>query len=263
MSGAELAARTPAEVEDDRAYTRLMRQASLFAKMPGLPPAVQDKPEAIAAMMASLNGWGLPITLPGLYLFDWIEGKAVPSAQLYAALAHRQRYRVEPVVRTAEKAVARVVGPDGNAVEVEFSLKDAMDAHRLDEWVEQWGENRDTHKRFKAATWILRVNGQATEGEPPGWAKEEEQKGRVKRYDAWWNYRTDMLWKSALKRAIRIACPDVLLGGSADYDHAPPVRYEPALRSLGYTEPVDVEASTVADPVPAPADPDDLGRPFE
>jgi hypothetical protein len=271
VSAGELERRSVAELEEDRAFAHLMRTANLYARIPGLRKELQDKPEAVAGIMLSLQAYGLAVTLPGLNLFDWIEGQAVPSGQLYQGLAHMAGYQLIPVARTAERAVARIVGPDGSSIEVEFNLADAKAAHRLDEWVENWSQTT-TGKNFKT-TWILRVNGVATEGDAPAWALEEERKGKVKRFDAWWNYRTDMLWKSAARRAIRIACPHVLIGGGTDVAHVPPVRHEQALGALGYQRPVvDVDAVRVppevhdAEPEASAHDPANLfdeGRPFE
>jgi hypothetical protein len=217
---------SPGELElvyDDRAFDRLMRLANIYAKVPGLKREIADKPEAVAAIMLSLRAYGLAITLPGLNAaFDWIEGRAEPSAQLYQALARAHGCTLTPVVRTAERAVARLSPPDGgDAIEVEFTLADAVDAGRRDEWVDDWGETRDG-KRYKRATWVIRRNGQPTEGDPPAWVAAEVAAGKTKRFDAWWNWPADMVWKSAAKRAAKIVIPHIILGADADQGFALP-----------------------------------------
>jgi hypothetical protein len=247
---------------DEAAYNRMMREARVLANVPGLRPEIQGKTDAIAAIMISLQGWGLPITLPGVNMaFDWIEGQATPTTQLYQALARRAGYQLVPVVRTAERAVARIVGNPEGPVEIEFTLDDAIRAGRLNEWVDLW--RKEDGKWHKDATWVVRINGEPTEGDLPGWAKEQVDKGRVKRFDAWWNYRTDMLWKSAAKRAIKLACPHVLLGGAAplqEFDHG--FAQVPAQAWPPQVARPPAPAAVPAAPPPAYG-PDDPERPFE
>ncbi len=227
--------RSPAEVEDDRAYVRLVRTAKVMSQISGLRKELQDKPDAVLAVCFSLQGYGLAITLPGINnSFDWIEGQLVPTTQLYLALAAMNGYQVVPVVRTAERAVARLVGGPEGPVDVEFTVADAINARRLDEWVEQWSATREG-KRYKAATWVIKVNGQPTEGQPPAWVADEVNNGRVKRYEAWWSWRVDMMFKSAAKRAVRLAAPHLLLGGS-DYQHPPARVPRPAAAIIEATE---------------------------
>jgi hypothetical protein len=217
--------------EAEREYERMMIRARTYTKVAGLKKEIATNPDAVVAIMWTLTDYGLQPTIPAVNMaFDWIEGRAEPSAMLYVAVARQHGYQVEPVVRTNEKAVARVSSlrvANFRPIEVEFTLKDAADSHRLDEWVERWQESRQG--RNYPQRQVVMVNGRPVEN-LPDWAANLMNSGQVKRYDAWWNYRTDMLWKSAAKRAVKVACPHVLLGGSdgeADWQ-APPGRFEPS-----------------------------------
>ena len=215
---------------DERSFELLMRRARLFAHIPGLKKEIQGDAEAVAGIMLSLQGYGLAVTLPSINSsFDWIEGRAEPSALLYQALARHHGYYLEPRIRTAELAVVHVSRPsDPHDVpaQVSFTLDDAVRAHRLDEWVEVWRSHigDDGRKRNHKIVVTVAVNGQPvadlvdSHGQAVPEAAALRDSGQVKRFDAWWNYRTDMLWKSAAKRAVKIVAPNVLLGGG-DFDH--------------------------------------------
>lgn len=222
--------------EDERALARLMARARLFASVPGLRKEIAGKPDAVAGIMLSLEGYGIAATLPAINnSFDWIQGQAVLSSQTYQALARMNGYSLVPLERTATRATARIEAVGVPPVEVTFTIDDAIAAGRLDEWVEQTvrdGQWRDGNPRYKVvAKFMISVNGVPNGEEPPEWVAAEVAAGRVKRFDAWWNYRTDMLWKSAAKRAVKIAAPHVVLGDVADHgasfppavqDSAPP-----------------------------------------
>ena len=207
-----------------------MRRARLFARVPGLKAEIRDNPEAVAGIMLSLQGYGLAVTLPAINAsFDWIEGRAEPTAMFYQALAHHHGYRIDPRISTAELAVAHITRPsDPHDVpaQVSFTLDDAIRAHRLDEWVEVWRSHigDDGKKRNYKTVVTVAVNGEPvaelvdSHGQPVPEAAALRDSGQVKRFDAWWNYRTDMLWKSAAKRAVKIVAPHLLLGGG-DFDH--------------------------------------------
>lgn len=211
MTGAELALHG----DDERALAHLMARARIISKMPGLKKELAGNADAVAAVMISLEGYGLPTTAQGINTaFDWIEGKAEMSAQTYQALAHKNGYDIIPVVRTAERAVARVERAGRPPIEVEFTLDDARRAHRLDEWVEEWKQENGGWK--KKGSLVVRIDGDPVNEPWPDWAARLVHAGRIKRYDAWWNYRTDMMWKSAAKRAVKLAAPHLLLGVTED-----------------------------------------------
>lgn len=222
MTGSDLALHG----DDERALAHLMARARIISKMPGLKKELIGNPDAVAAVMISLEGYGLPTTAQGINTaFDWIEGKAEMSAQTYQALAHKNGYDIIPLVRTAERAVARVERAGRPPIDVEFTLDDARRAHRLDEWVEEWKQENGSWR--KKGSMVVRVDGEPVNQPWPDWAARLVQAGRVKRYDAWWNYRTDMLWKSAAKRAVKLAAPHVLLGVTSD-ESAHETVWEPA-----------------------------------
>ncbi len=220
---------SPALVDDERVFEAIMRRARVFCRVPGLKKEIQGNAEATAGIMLSLQGYGLDITIPGINMaFDWIQGRAEPSAMFYQAVARQHGYILEPRVRTADLAVAHVVDRDGGSpIEVEFNVSDAIAAHRLDAWVEQWKKvtGRDNKTYNVPETFVIRVNGQPLTWQGditvpvpdplPEWVEEKIATNQVKVYTAWWDYRTDMMWKSAAKRAVKLACPHVLLGGDA------------------------------------------------
>lgn len=213
MTGTELAVHG----EDDRALDRLMARAKIIAKVPGLRKEIADKPEAVAGIMLSLEGYGLPTTIPGINnSFDWIDGQAVLSAHAYQALAARAGYQIIPVERSSERAVARVRHGNDEPVVVEYTIAEAKASRRLDEWVENWQTTKDGKKY--AVRFVFRVDGEKVHEPWPEWVEKLIREQRVKRYEAWWSYRTDMLWKSAAKRAIKVACPHVLLGAESSDD---------------------------------------------
>jgi hypothetical protein len=208
----------------DREFARMMAEARLFAKMPGLKKEIAGNPDAVAGIALSLRAYGMAVTLPAINsAFDWIEGRAEPSALFYQALAFHNGYKIRPVERTAERAVALIVAPDGEETTIEFTTEDAINAHRLDEWVEDYvdtGEKyRDSGRPVKKKVVVaISVDGNPV-ADLPEWAEAKRTvQAEVKRYDAWWNYRTDMMWKSAAKRAVKVAAPHLLLG--SDSDHA-------------------------------------------
>lgn len=208
----------PALADDERYFEAIMRRAKVMARVPGLKPEIIGNAEAVAGIMLSLTGYGLAVTIPGINMaFDWIEGRAEPSALLYQAVARTHGYHIDPRIRTDELAVAHVSGPglDGGGIEVEFTLAEAKRAHRLDEWIEHWEQGSDKKWHKVGPNLIIAIDGERVAEDPlPDWAEAEIGRRGLKRYEAWWSYRTDMLWKSAAKRAIKIACPHVLLGGN-------------------------------------------------
>jgi hypothetical protein len=226
---------------DERAFDRMMVKAKVFARFPGLPEQIAENPEAVAGIMLSLQAYGMQPNLPAIKgAFHWIEGKAEPSARLYTALAYHYHYDLKPLVRERDRAVARIRTPDGDESDWEYNLEDAIAAHRLDEWVEQWEKQGDKWK--KKATLVIRVNGQDVVDQLPDWAENQIRDGRVKRYDAWWNYRRDMMWKSAAKRAIDGKASHLLLGaGSWLAEDRLPER-----RDFIDVEPVEVKRSPPA-----------------
>ncbi len=149
-------------------------------------------------------------------------------------------YRIQPRIRTGDLAVAVIScpsDPHDEPAQVSYTLAEAIASHRLDAWVERWrtvkakAKNGNYYDRNIKDTFVIRVNGQPATWngdlqvplpDPlPDWVAEQIDLLQVKRYEAWWTYRADMMWKSAAKRAVKIACPHVLLGGG-DFDHEPP-----------------------------------------
>jgi hypothetical protein len=234
--------------------------------MPGLKKELAGNPEACAAVMMSLEGYGLPTTAPAVNdSFDWIEGKATLTAQAYQALAHKNGYDIIPVVRNAERAVARIERPGRPPIEVEFTLDDAKRARRLDEWVERWTQQNG---RNRCERFVIGVDGQRRNIDFPDWVKAQISAGQVKRFDAWWNYRTDMIWKSAAKRAVKLAAPHLLLGVTEETDHetvweppAPERETEPEVEFIDAELVTDPEDDDIEDAELVEDPPDSTPRP--
>lgn len=264
--------------DDQRALNRLMARARIIANVPGLKRDIAGNVDAIAGIMLSLEAYGLPTTITGINSsFDWIEGQATPSAQLYQVLARRAGWELRTLEETDRAVTIEATKPGQKPVRVTFKLDQAQASHKLDEWVEQW-QTSQQGKRY-ATRYIIRVNGEAVNEPWPDWVKKEVDRGYIKRFDAWWNYRPDMIWKSAAKRAVKRACPEVLLGDfggddtgfspSADPPNgamgdpwtAPSVRHETEGQGSspagGETHPDDdnITDAEVVDEVPRPASP--------
>jgi hypothetical protein len=231
---------------DERAFALLERKAKVFSKVPGLKREIQGNAEAVLGICLSLQGYGLPITLPGVNMaFDWIQGEATPSARLWQVLSKRAGYDLDPVEESPARTAIRITElATGSSAVFEYTLQNAMDAGRLDEWVEIWRESGGANSKRYKSTWVIRRNGEPFGPDNvPDWALKEADEGRVKRYDAWWNYRQDMFWKACAVRAIRKKAPHVLLGVEAEA--------EPRFMRRDDVNVIDVEPVEVKAPRPA------------
>jgi hypothetical protein len=231
---------------EERELELLTKRAKYLSKVPGLKKEIAGNPDAIVGIALALRGYNLPATISNINnSYDWIQGRASESALLYQQLARMNGYHITPTIRTADLAVATITGGDiPDPIQVEFTLDDAMRSHRLDAWVEAKVEEvdsegrvqrwRDGNAKTTTHTFVVRVNGEPRTWQGditipvpdplPEWVAEQIAIGAVRVYTAWWDYRTDMMWKAAAKRAVRLACPHVLLGGG-DTEFAAPVEY--------------------------------------
>lgn len=276
---------------DDRHLARLQAEAAIIAKAPGLKAEIAGKPDAVAAICLSLDAYGFRPTIPAVNMaFDWILGRAEPSTRFYVALARHHGWRLaEKQPTTRDLAVAIATKPGEEPIERRWTIEDAIESHRLDAWVEDWRTAQQSGKRY-AVTYVVRINGVAETwygdlrgplpDRLPEWVvKALDDPSRIKRYDAWWNYRTDMMLKSALKRAAIAAIPDVILGAPAEheFDSPAPARGRPTAGESS-SEPDDdiADAEIVDDDEPDASPPhvhdaapesrgleaEDDGRPF-
>lgn len=229
---------------DERQMALLERKARAYAKVPGLKEQLQGNAEAILGIMLSLAAYQLPVSLPNINgVFDWILGQAVPSARFYQALAYRAGYDLEPVEESPQRTVIRMTGPDGRSTDFAYTVEEAAASGRLDEWVEDW--SKDSSGRSHKTTWVISRNGQPYgAAEMPEWAKRQVERGAIKRYEAWWAYRRDMMWKACAVRAIRKKAPHVLLGADIEVEAEP--------RFLRRTDVVDVQSVGPDQPAPPP-----------
>src|SRR5579871_291616 len=179
--------------DEDRALELLLKRAKIISKVPGLKKEIAGNPDAVAAIMISNQQYGLGITIPAINMaFDWIEGTASPSALFYTAVGKIHGYYITPKERTREKAVAHVrhpSDPHDEPFDVEFGTAEAIDAHRLDEWVETRVETgrkyRDGNPVLERMVCTVTTNGVPVPLESlPVWAQELVDAGQVKRFDA-------------------------------------------------------------------------------
>jgi hypothetical protein len=268
---------------EERQLDLFVKKAKYLCKVPGLKREIAGNPDAIVGIELGLYGYGLPATISNINnCYDWIQGRATESALFYQQLARLHGYVIIPTIRTADLAVATVTGKDlDDPIQVEFTLDDAIRSHRLDAWVELVSEQRDSEGRIQrwkdgnakseTETFVVRINGQPRTWQGdiqvdlpdplPEWVAEKIAAGAVKVYTSWWDYRTDMMWKAAAKRAVRLACPHVLLGGG-DFEFAAPVEFSTSADTGSSTAPgwdarprdfIDVEEAPTA--IPQQAEP--------
>jgi DNA-binding protein H-NS len=189
-------------------------------------------------------------------------------------------WTVRALKDTRELAVVRATKDGQEPVETHWDVEDAIESHRLDAWVEDWRTAERSGKRY-AVTYVVRINGEPMTWygdvrgplpEPlPKWVQDQVNSGAVKKYDAWWNYRRDMMVKSAMKRACKFAIPHILLG--APENHELPTPYvRPELGFIdadAYEEDEvppevydDLPEANAGEPGTERYDPDDPKRPF-
>ena len=86
----EIAVRPAANVATtaaDREFNAMKRQASVLASSGMLAPHFTRKPEAVMAVMLTLQQVGAPVTIPNINMFEDIKGRIQPRVQFLIALA--------------------------------------------------------------------------------------------------------------------------------------------------------------------------------
>lgn len=71
----------------DREFNAMKRQASVLASSGMLAPHFTRKPEAVMAVMLTLQQVGAPVTIPNINMFDDVKGRIQPRVQFLIALA--------------------------------------------------------------------------------------------------------------------------------------------------------------------------------
>lgn len=189
-----------------------------------------DAKQKSIALAVTLFNYGLPITVTNAKKLHLIGGEVMESAQLLVGLMERSGHEIRVVEEGDTRAVVRGwrFGA-GEPHEVVYTIEQARRSGALDEWVERW-ENTNSGKRFCAEKLVLKTDGVVVERDTPlpAWAKKEIETGRVKRFEAWHSYRSDMLVNRAIRRLAKRMGGDSLLGVIEDDEQSDrPVRSDP------------------------------------
>jgi len=263
-------------VLDDRAMKSIEFQAKtiyyLDNRLKNIQSVEERKGKAVA-LAITLYNLGLPITAPNAKKLHLIGDEVMESAQLLIGLLAKNGHEIRVVEEGEHRAVVRGwrYGA-GEPHEVTYTVDQAKRSGALDEWVERW-ENTQNGKRYCAEKLVLRVDGApATDGELPDWAAKQVKDGRVKRNEAWFRYRSDMLVNRAIRRLAKRMGGDALLGvGAVDEDEPLAERVDPPVVEAE-PERDDIVDAEVVEPDDEPAaqapvgeklfDDDDPQRPF-
>jgi hypothetical protein len=181
-----------------------------------LDPRIKSRPpeerDAIGIAMAiTLYNYGLPITVTNGKKLHLIKDEPVESAQLLIGLLEMAGHEVRPVEMTDERCTLHGWRHGtGRPYEMTYTVEQAVESGALDEWVEKWSKNGDRWKLDERIT--IRRAGVDLNTPWPDWAAEQVAAGRVKRNDAWWNYRADMLGNRCARRLAKWMGSDALLG---------------------------------------------------
>jgi hypothetical protein len=182
---------------------------------------VTERKEAAIALAITLHNLGLPVTVLNAKKIHMIQGDVMESAQLLIGLLEARGHEVRVVEEGDERAVVRGWRHGGGEPhQVIYTVDQARRSHALDEWVEKWTKDQGGKWRLEAKL-IIRVDGEVVNAPWPKWAEEQIARGRVKRFDAWHDYRSDMLVNRAVRRLAKRMGGDALLGvGLSDEDEA-------------------------------------------
>lgn len=248
----------------DMASITFQSQAIAF-----LDPRLKDmspdqKKQTSIALAITLYNYGLPITVTNGKKLHLIQGEPVESAQLLIGLLEMAGHEVRPVEISEHRCVLRGWRHGrGQPYEMTYTVEQARASHALDEWVEKW-EKTSNGKNF-ATRCTVSVDGVPVE-DLPDWARQLIAAGKVKRKDAWFDYRSDMLANRCIRRLSKWMGADALLGAGGRIDDDEVVegeRIDPPFRPAeeepsddGITDAEIVEEQPASDPAtPAEAGP--------
>jgi hypothetical protein len=200
----------PGEITPRR-WEQMEREARVFAKSGKVPKEYAGQPDAIMAVLITAEELGMKAGLNALKAFHFIEGSAVPSAQLMVALARAGGHDIRTTFVDETRCVVegRRRGSE-HVEEFSYSIEQAKRAGQLDPWVERWQDSANGKRYLEK--YFLKVRGGANRAAMPEWAKKLVDAGHTKIKEAWFRYPEDLLKASAIRRACRAICPDVLLG---------------------------------------------------
>ena len=176
----------------------------------------EEKKQTATGLAITLYNYGLPITVTNAKKLHLIQGEPVESAQLLIGLLEMAGHEVRPVEISDTRCVLRGWRHGkGQPYEMTYTAEQARTSHALDEWVEKWVETK-SGKSFPTKFTV------AVDGVPvadiPDWARQLVNAGKVKRKDAWFDYRSDMLANRCIRRLAKWMGADALLGAGGRID---------------------------------------------
>lgn len=163
------------------------------------------------SLALTIHSYGLVPSPPNAKKFHLIGDEWVESSQLLIGLLQRNGIHVKVVEDSEQRAVVRGRRPDDPEWEVvRYPIAKARSSGHLDEWVEKWQQSQSGKKY--PIKFTIRRDGQVMNEPWPQWVQKEVEGGYIKRFDAWWDYRSDMLVNRALRRLAKRVGGDALLG---------------------------------------------------
>lgn len=177
-----------------------------------------EKKQAAVGLAITLYNYGLPITVTNAKKLHLIQGEPVESAQLLIGLLEMAGHEVRPVVISDERCVLRGWRHGkGEPYEMTYTLEQARTSGALDEWVEKWSKKDGGGWKLEARL-VIRTDGEQVNTPWPDWVAKQINDGRVKRKDAWFLYRSDMLTNRCIRRLAKWMGADALLGAGSPFD---------------------------------------------
>ena len=243
--------------------------AFLDARLKDMPS--QQKTDTAIALALTLHSYGRPITPVEAKKLHLINGEPVASGQLLLDLLQQVGHVVRPVTISSEKVTLRGwVHGRGEPIEITYTIDEAKASGALDEWVEEWGES-SKGRSFLKGRMTIRVDGVEANAPWPKWVEAQIAAGRVKRKDAWFLYRSDMLVNRCIRRLARWLGTSIDPSLFGDDDEAEPATIPPAAPNVDpYISDDDVEDAELVDegegPEPSsapPANPSPSSAPTE
>lgn len=221
------ASRTTAlDLADERVQRSIEFQARALAALDKRIADIKDNDErkrVAVGLAITLYNYGLPITPTNGKKFHLIGGEWTESAQLLLGLLAMHGHDVRVIEEDDDHATLRGLRfGRGEPHIVTYTIEQARRSHALDEWVERW-ESTQNGKRFLAEKFVISVDGEATckPEDIPDWARKEITARKVKKNEAWFSYRSDMLINRGARRMAKRIGADALLGvgpGMVDED---------------------------------------------
>lgn len=208
----------------------------------------EERKETAIGLAITLYNYGLPITVTNAKKLHLIRGEVMESAQLLIGLLAARGHEIRVIEEGDERAVVRGWRHGaGEPHSVTYTIDQARRSGALDEWVERWSKSGSDFKLEEKL--VIRRDGEDYGERPlPQWAEEQIKRGRVKSFEAWASYRSDMLVNRAIRRLAKRMGGDALLGVGALEDDEPGERVSPPLPPQAET-PTQEEDDDIEDAV--------------